>query len=58
MASIVNFPKGKQVATEVEENLAYYTPETRNQPTKAAPVARVATGLEALALMYEYYSAT
>ncbi|KEO53857.1 hypothetical protein [Thioclava indica] len=57
MTSIVNFPKGKQVTTEADEHLAYYTPETRSQSTKPAPAARVATGLEALDLMYEYYNA-
>jgi hypothetical protein len=57
MTSIINFPNGKQVTTEADEHLAYYAPETRRQSTKPAPAARVATGLEALDLMYEYYNA-
>mgnify|MGYP000492358780 CR=1 FL=1 len=57
MTSIVSFPNGKQISTEVDEHLAYYTPEIRNQAAKAKPAARAATGLEALDLMYEYYNA-
>ena len=55
MTRIINFPKGKQIVTEADEHLAYYTPETRNRPAKLAP--RETTGLEALDLMYEYYTA-
>ncbi|WP_417808494.1 hypothetical protein [Thioclava sp.] len=57
MTSIVNFPKGKQVTTEADEHLAYYTPEARVQATKPEVKAPDITGLEALDLMYEYYNA-
>ncbi|WP_157771564.1 MULTISPECIES: hypothetical protein [Thioclava] len=57
MVDIVKFPKGAQPVQVAEEHLAYYTPEKSAPVFTPAAKAEETTGLEAVELMYEYYTA-
>ncbi|WP_166504560.1 hypothetical protein [Thioclava sp. IC9] len=56
MVDIVKFPKGAQPVQVAEEHLAYYTPE-KSAPDFTPAAKAETTGLEAVELMYEYYTA-
>ncbi len=57
MVDIVKFPKGAQPIQVAEEHLAYYTPEKSTLVFIPTAKTQNTDGLEAVELMYEYYTA-